>query len=288
MTWKTAAPRRRAGPPWRLLAFLLLAAARGAAAQSAAPNPVTEWTLLADTYGRGSANWHTLAVMHQAMHDALNAALPLYARWSPPDPDEPKVYDAIPQAAMAAAARQVLLALHPEFRFDTERVYQLALARLPDNAARADGVRLGDATGLAAVRRRSHDGFDHAYLFPTSPEPGRWRPVPPSYVDSYTTSARPFLFSSRAAVPGRPPPPPGSEMFLRDVAETRRLGGIQLARPNPGPIGCRVLLGLSEFAARLHAGRRRFHCPAPKARGRFRPSADYVAAGRGSRRTRQS
>jgi len=43
-------------------------------------DPVTQWTLIADFYGRGNANWRTLAIMHRAMHDALNAAHPVYAR----------------------------------------------------------------------------------------------------------------------------------------------------------------------------------------------------------------
>jgi len=207
----------RAG--WVLTLLLVVAGARPAAAN----NPVTEWTLLADNYRKGAANWHTLAIMHMAMHDALNAALPVYARWFPPTPDEPKLYDAIPQAAMAAA-RRVLLELHPFFRFETERLYSRALARLPDSQERADGVRLGDAVGLAATRRRENDRFNDVYLFPTSTQPGKWRTTPPEYENSYTTRTRPFLFSSRTAVPSRPPPQPGSDLYLRQVTETRQIG----------------------------------------------------------------
>src|SRR4051812_191543 len=79
--------------------------------QARATSPVTEWTVLADRIGRGAANWRTLAIMHQAMHDAWNAALPSYARWFPPSRDEPPGDGALPQAALAAAARRVLLSL---------------------------------------------------------------------------------------------------------------------------------------------------------------------------------
>lgn len=65
---------------WVLLALLLALPARPAAASDA----VTDWTLLADRLGQGAANWRTLAVMHQAMHDALNAVLPVHARWALP------------------------------------------------------------------------------------------------------------------------------------------------------------------------------------------------------------
>lgn len=39
---------------------------------------VTQWRLIADYYGNGAANSRTLAIMQMAMHDALNAAHPLY------------------------------------------------------------------------------------------------------------------------------------------------------------------------------------------------------------------
>ena len=75
---------------------------------------MTRWSLAADRLGRGAANWRTQAIMHKAMHDALNAAAPRYARWAPPAADEPPADGAAPLVAMAAAAYQVLLARHPE------------------------------------------------------------------------------------------------------------------------------------------------------------------------------
>jgi hypothetical protein len=51
--------------------------------------------------------------------------------------------------------------------------------------------------------------------------------------NSYTTSARPFLFASRAEMPARPPPELGSETYLREVAETRRLGGLDAPDRTP-------------------------------------------------------
>ena len=79
------AHRFRSGLRLAAALLALLAPPRPAAAADA----LTEWTLLADSYGRGIANWRTLAIMHQAMHDALNAALPTYARWAPPAAGEP-------------------------------------------------------------------------------------------------------------------------------------------------------------------------------------------------------
>ena len=216
-------------PLWGILVILSLVGMRAAGAQDA----VTEWTLIGDSFGEGLANWRTLAIMHRAMHDALNAALPIYSRWEPPEPGEPSSYDALPQAAMVAAARQVLLALHPDRQSETDGLYHRALARLTDGPERRAGIELGEGVAAAAVRRRKNDGYEHAYPFPVSTEPGHWRPVPPLMDNGSTTSSRPFLFASRAEVPARPPPALGGAVYLRDVAETRRMGGLDAPDRTP-------------------------------------------------------
>src|SRR5260221_7177748 len=67
---------------------------------------VTQWTLIGDYYGNGAANWRTLAIMQMAMHDALNAAHPVYGRWWPAAAGEPAADGANPEVAMAAAAAE--------------------------------------------------------------------------------------------------------------------------------------------------------------------------------------
>jgi hypothetical protein len=70
-------------------AAVTLGLVAGAAYPAAAADAVTEWSLLADSIAHGAANWHSLAIMHQAVHDAQNAAEPVYARWFPATADEP-------------------------------------------------------------------------------------------------------------------------------------------------------------------------------------------------------
>lgn len=198
----------------------------GAAHPAAAADAVTEWSLLADSVAHGSANWHTLAIMHQAMHDARNAAEPVYIRWFPPTSDEPAGAGADPDAAMAAAARRVLATEHPADLAAIDQTYQTALARTPDGPAHAAGKALGEAIGSAALARWRDDGFRNVRPFPEDKAPGRWRRTPPESRTSYTTDSRPFLFVGEAGVDPQQPPAAGSPRFQAAAAEVQRLGSL--------------------------------------------------------------
>jgi hypothetical protein len=201
---------------------MMLAAAFLLAARAHA-DPVTEWTALADQAGSGAADWRTLAIMHQAMHDAWNAALPTYQRWFPPAPDEPRPGDTLPQAAIAAAARRVLLELHPDYTGVIELLFRHAMARLPNRRAEQDGAALGDAIGIAAVRRPAGDGYERRHLFVKHSATGEWRPAPLEFATSGTTETRPFLFANANQVPSVPPSAPGSQGTVASLGVRRRL-----------------------------------------------------------------
>src|SRR5271155_4866736 len=96
------------------LALASCASSLAAVAERRGGDAVTQWTLIDDYYGNGVADWRALAIMHIAMHDALNAAHPVYQRWWTAGAGEPAAGGANPEVAMAAAAEQVLLLLHPD------------------------------------------------------------------------------------------------------------------------------------------------------------------------------
>lgn len=186
---------------------------------------VTEWTLEADRAGHGGANWHTIAIMQQAMHDAANAAEPHYARWAPAAPGEPPGRGASVPAALASAADAVLLALHPADHDEIDAVYTRALARLPPSPAVDRGVALGKAIGREAVARRAQDGYRSVRAFAGNDGLGRWRPVPPDFTTSNTTDTVPFLFPSRDWPGEQPPPDPSSPAAISGASFTRDIGG---------------------------------------------------------------
>ena len=215
----------------RLLAAALFVLV--ATSAHALPTSVTVWTDEADRFGNGNANWHSLAIMHRAMHDALNAVQAVFARWDPAEAGEPAAAGASAEAAMETAAATVLAELHPDRRAEVGSLLEDELARLPAGAARDQGRVLGIAVGEAAVARRRDDGFRQLRLFPGSDVPGVWRPTPPLYQSSGTTSTMPFLFAGRDGIPGQAPPEPGSPRYLADVEVTRRIGGAMSALRTP-------------------------------------------------------
>ena len=215
------------------LVHLACAAVLACAAPARAADAVTEWTLEADRLGQGGANWHTLAIMHMAMHDAANAAEPRYARFAPAEPGEPAGAGASVEAAIAGAAAQVLVDLHPRQARGIAAVFQLAMRFLPRVPEVTAGLALGEAIGRAAVRRRAGDGYGRIHAFAGREGDGQWRPTPLTLETSNTTAARPFLFASRTDPAAVPPPVLGSARYLSDVAEVREMGGRQSTERTP-------------------------------------------------------
>jgi len=194
---------------------------------------VTEWTLIADYYGSGEANWRTLAILQMAMHDALNAVHPVYGRWWPAVAGEPAVEGANPDVAMAAAALEVLMLLHPEHKAETATAFDTIMTRYADDASKEAGKRLGQAIGRAAVARRAHDGFAGTHFFPGDGAHGRWRPTPTLLATSRTNDIRPFLFAAVRDVPGLPPPMLASPAYRQQLAETRSVGSLNSSERTP-------------------------------------------------------
>ena len=123
-------------------------------------DPVTDWNVTATTasFAAGLDNEfgcvdplhqsRMLAMMHVAIHDALNA---IDRRYQPYAYDGAGAPGASPEAAVAAAARDVLVALFPQLPPDigptpgpavalVETAYANALASIPNSPAKTQGI----------------------------------------------------------------------------------------------------------------------------------------------------
>jgi hypothetical protein len=168
----------------------MLAVASIGAPRQAAADEVLDWSITgfaaAAAGGQNAAvASRTMAMLHLAVHDALNA---IDRRYHPyvhltgsldPSADS--------GAAIATAAREVLIEVIPGWGKPEQRAkalaivdgaYAKALAKLADGPARRKGAAVGKSAAAAMLAQRRDDGSRAASSYTPSGAPGKWRPHP--------------------------------------------------------------------------------------------------------------
>ncbi len=146
-------------------------------------NAVVHWNGVADqaltpTQGTNPmAHSRILAILHASIHDALNA---IDRRYQPYTPGLSAARHASPDAAVAAASREVLVRLLPEQAALVEAAYGRALADLRDGPAKTAGIGLGQAAAWATLARRQNDrAAEAAVPYVPGSAPGEYQFTPP-------------------------------------------------------------------------------------------------------------
>ena len=206
----------------------------GAQGSSQAVNPVVQWnrTLLAivRTPGAQPATVHptrSFAILHAAIYDAVNAIdrthRPYLVRLS----GVPR--DASQEAAAAAAAHEVLLALYPAFQATLDAALQQSLAQIPDGSDKAEGIRVGQTVADDILALRTNDGSNAKpipYVFGTAP--GDYQSTPPNFPaqPQFTHWSRVTPFALERASQFRPGPPPAlsSDTYSDAFNQIKSLG----------------------------------------------------------------
>ena len=128
-------------------------------------NPVVHWnSVAAEAFAPSQgtnpmAQSRTFAILHAAIHDALNTIDRRYESHTVGLAAAPR---ASVDAAVAAAAREVLVQLVPTQAALVEAAYGRALTSVRDGPAKAAGIATGQAAALATISRRQGDGADKA------------------------------------------------------------------------------------------------------------------------------
>lgn len=110
-------------------------------------NPTANSSLAAGGV-RFNLQTRTLAIMHPAMFDSVNAIDRQYTPYAI-DLSEP---GASPEAAAAAAAHLVIVTLVPAQAATLNAAYAASLAQIPDGPAKSDGIALGETVRQTDVR----------------------------------------------------------------------------------------------------------------------------------------
>jgi hypothetical protein len=195
-------------------------------------NAVLDWNAVvgeafAPTQGTNPmAQSRTFAILHASIHDALNAIVPRYAPYTPGLPAAP---EASVDAAVAAAAREVLAELLPEQAALVASAYDRTVAHVPDGPARAAGIATGRAAARATIERRRGDRADTASrpAYVPGPGAGDYRFTAPFDFAAMPGWGRvePFVVDLRQHALDGPQPTDGAA-FARDLAEVKAIGHV--------------------------------------------------------------
>ena len=223
------------------------------APRSATADEVVDWNLKGfEATAAGGQNAilvsRTMAMMHLAVHDALNAVDRRY---------EPYLYQARTEqpadanAALAAAARDTLAGVIPGWGKPDQQAkalaivevaYAAALAKIPEGSPKTNGITVGQAAALAMLTARKTDGSRAASTYALVTGPGKWQPHPnpvpanPPIADPELAIGNqaallpqwaqltPFTMVTPWQLRLFGPPALGSEQFARDYEEVKRLG----------------------------------------------------------------
>jgi hypothetical protein len=189
---------------------------------------VTDWnetavaTVMAEKTNPTVAS-RNMALVHGALFEAVNAITGSFA------PYKLKLAapsGASPDAAAAAAAYRVLLALYPTRRAELDAAYAAALTDVPESAARSDGVAIGEKAAAELLKLRSDDGADAIIAYAAQGGPGVWQPASgETPLTPHWGKVRPWFLDGGSQFRPAPPPKLDSAQFARDFKEVKGIGG---------------------------------------------------------------
>ena len=166
----------------------------------------------------------TFAMMHIAMHDALNTVDPIYQRYG--YSGEQTAAD--PLAAAAQAAYVILISQYPGQKKKLDDELASWLGVVPDGAAKGTGIALGRASAASILADRQHDGWNETGTYTFRKAPGQYQTTPDwngFVVQPGFRNAKPFALESGKQFRPAPPPATTSTAYAEAFNEVKAYGG---------------------------------------------------------------
>ena len=173
------------------------------------------------------------AMVQGAVYDAVNAidrrhqpylVMPAANPWDSKD------------AAAAAAAFRLLVALFPAQLATLQPLYDASLAAVPDGPAKAGGIAAGEEAAAAMLAARANDGRGDPFDVMIGSEPGEWRPTPPAFLldpAPWIGNVLPFIVPSVDMLRSDGPNPLTSAAYAEDFNEVKEVGSLTSTTRTP-------------------------------------------------------
>lgn len=165
-----------------------------------------------------------LAMLHVAIFDSINELGGFYQSYRP-HTNAP--VGALPEAAAAAAANQMLRQTWPHFTTTFDAELQAQLAALPDSPAKSAGVAWGRRVAQTILVERAFDGANYGVDYDPAPGPGRWVPTPPLFISALLpqwAGLKPFALDRPDQFRSAPPPGLSSPEWAEQINQVKLLG----------------------------------------------------------------
>lgn len=190
---------------------------------------ILQWNTIAQEIMRGPSYnpllaSRVLAMVHIAMHDALNNIAPVYETYALQREDK----KADPIVAVSAAAHTVLVGSFPDKKQRLDSALNETVKRVRSGASKERGLALGSDAGNAILALRNNDGAfaDPVGQINNPEQPGLYQVVPPMsfvYAPEWAT-LRPFALASPDQLRVPPMPSLSSKEYAEAFNEVKRKG----------------------------------------------------------------
>ncbi len=189
---------------------------------------ITDWNELIVSTAAEVDGFQTLLgnravpLMHLAVHDALNAIVPVYDQYAYTN----TAGEAHPIAAASQAAHDVMVEIFPDHAESAAELHRKWLERVPGGSKKEQGIRIGSESAQAIIDLREDSGYDSIGEFTPGSEPGEYRITPPfeEPIGTGWPETEPLSMTSPDQFRPGPPPALDSEVYAREFEEVKRLG----------------------------------------------------------------
>ena len=191
---------------------------------------ITDWNVttvqVAAAAGVPQRQHRVAAMVHAAMHDAVNSVAPRYQAYAV---QVSPSAEASMEAAAVQAAYGVLIRLLPAQAGTLDTARTNSLSTIPDGPVKEEGLAVGEAVARQIVALRSTDGSDVDGTYTFGSGPGEYQRTPPTFGNPAVPAFRfvtPFVLNRGDQFRTEGPPSLGSDEWARDFNETKRLGRV--------------------------------------------------------------